>query len=190
MSQAELLALVVRVFQELEIPYMLVGSYASSFYGEPRSTHDIDMVIDLETSKIPALIGRFDRKRYYLSEIALREGRMANLIDLQTGDKVDCFLLDDNPLNRMAFSRRSIQRIVDVETHIASAEDTILAKLNWSKNAGGLSRQQTDVRNILMIQGTRLDINYLLRQAKLLGLYEDLRVYLRDLGISEKGNDV
>ncbi len=190
MSQAELLALVVSIFEDLQIPYMLVGSYASSFYGEPRSTHDIDMVIDLEASKIPELVRRFDPLRYYLSEQALREGRMANLIDLQTGDKVDCFLLSEDLVNRTAFSRRSQQRIMDIETHIATAEDTILAKLNWSKMAGGLSRQQTDVREILKAQREQLDMSYMLKVAEVMGVREDLFVQLQDLGLSENGIDV
>lgn len=81
MSQAELLRLVVAVLEDLGIAHMLVGSHASSFYGEARSTHDVDLVIDLDPAKINELVARFDPERYYISETALREGRMAKLID-------------------------------------------------------------------------------------------------------------
>jgi len=104
MSQAELLALIVSVLNDLKIEHMLVGSHASSFYGEARSTHDVDLVIDLDPVKIPALIASFPHDRYYLSEASLREGRMANLIDTQTGDKVDCFVLGTDPVDRTAFA--------------------------------------------------------------------------------------
>lgn len=67
MSQAELLSLIVAALNDLQIAHMLVGSHASSFYGEARSTHDIDLVIDLDPIKIPALVSRFDPDRYDFS---------------------------------------------------------------------------------------------------------------------------
>ena len=81
MTQAELLRRVFDELVRLNIPAMPVGSHASSFYGEARSTHDIDIVIDLPVEKIPDLIKAFPASRYYLSEVALKEGRMAKLID-------------------------------------------------------------------------------------------------------------
>jgi hypothetical protein len=182
MSQFELLAVIVAALNDLRIDHMLVGSYASSFYGEARSTHDIDLVIDLDPRKIPALVSRFDAERYYFSESALREGRMANLIDTHTGDKVDCFLLDDNPVNRHAFSRRSTQNIMGIEIPLASAEDTILAKLRWSELAGGLPQQQVDVREIVRYQKGRLDLDYLRSQAERMGLTQVLCELIEESG--------
>jgi len=173
MSQAELLALIVGVLNELKIEHMLVGSHASSFYGEPRSTHDIDLVIDLDPARIPDLLNRFDSSRYYLSSQALYEGRMANLIDTHTGDKVDCFLLGTDPIDRAAFQRRREQSIMGVNVPLASAEDTVLAKLKWSASAGGLPRQEIDVSNIIRLQ-PGLDVDYLRMQALAMGLQETL----------------
>ena len=110
MSQAELLELVLGVLNRLGIESMLVGSYASSFYGEARSTHDIDLVIDLPAEKIDSLVESFDPNRYYLSAQALREGRMANLIDTLAGDKVDLFLLSDQQDARRVHSQEIRQR--------------------------------------------------------------------------------
>ncbi len=149
---------------------MLVGSHASSFYGEPRSTHDIDIVIDLDSQKINNLVREVDSDRFYLSESALKEGRMANLIDLQTGDKVDLFILDSEPVNRTAFDRRLLKSILGIEIPIASAEDTILAKLRWSEMTGGSQRQLSDIRQILQVQRNSLDENYLHEQATRMGL--------------------
>ena len=187
MSQAELLALVIENLNELQIPHMLVGSFASSFYGEARSTHDIDVVIDLAPTKIQMLVARFDPKRYYLSEAALREGRMANLIDTMTGDKVDCFLLDKDPVNLAAFARRSPQKIMNVTANLASVEDTILAKIRWSEMSGGLPRQQADVREMMRVQVDRLDITYLRRQSKLMKLEFQLDRLLEEFGLSDAG---
>jgi hypothetical protein len=180
MSQLELLSAIIAALNDLQIDHMLVGSHASSFYGEARSTHAIDLVIDLDPAKIPALVSRFDLKRYYFSESALREGRMANLIDTHTGDKVDCFLLDDDPVSRRAFSRRSTQTIMGLDVPLASPEDTILAKLRWSELAGGLPQQQSDVREIFRYQEGRLDVDYLRTQAESMGLTQVLSAPLKE----------
>ncbi len=161
---------------------MLVGSHASSFYGEARSTHDVDLVIDLEPSKISALVARFDPDRYYISETALREGRMANLIDTVSGDKVDCFILGPDPIDQLSFSRRRMETIMGMEIALASPEDTILAKLRWSEMSGGSSQQQHDVRQIFLHQGKTLDIAYLRTQATQIGILSPLMEYLDATG--------
>jgi hypothetical protein len=178
MSQAELLGLLVSVLGDLGIAHMLVGAHASSFYGEARSTHDVDLVIDLDVAKIPAFVARFDPDRYYISEAALREGRMANLIDTLTGDKVDCFILGADPLDRLSFSRRRSEIIMGIALSVASPEDTILAKLRWSEMSGGSSRQQHDVREIFRHQGESLDVGYLRRQATQMGIISRLNEFL------------
>lgn len=185
MSQAELLAAVVAILNELQIAHMLVGSHASSFYGEARSTHDIDLVIDLDAAKIPELVQRFDPSRYYLSEAALREGRMANIIDTQTGDKVDCFILNDDPAARTAFSRRKTEEVMGVQIDLASAEDTIIAKLRWSEMIGDSTQQLSDVREIIRAQGDRLDHGYLQQQAKELNLHQQLDGLIHGLESNE-----
>jgi hypothetical protein len=182
MSQAELLGFLVSVLGDLGISHMLVGSHASSFYGEARSTHDVDLVIDLDLAKIPSLVARFDPDRYYLSEIALREGRMANLIDTLSGDKVDCFILGSDPIDRLSFSRRRSETIMGIEVAIASPEDTILAKLRWGEMSGGSSQQQADVREIFRYQGESLDVAYLRTQATQLGILSQLNEFLDATG--------
>lgn len=175
MSQAELLAFVVAILCEEQIEHMLVGSHASSLYGEARSTHDIDLVIDLPKSKITSLVARFDPQRYYVSSVAFLEGRMANIIDTLTGDKVDCFLLGDNPVDRRAFARRSLRKIMGITVATASAEDTILSKLRWNRLIGGSQRQLQDIREILRIQGDKIDYHYLSTMAAEMNLSSDLK---------------
>jgi hypothetical protein len=182
MSQLELLSAIIAALDELQIDHMLVGSHASSFYGEARSTHDIDLVIDLDPAKIADLVSRFEPDRYYFSEAALREGRMANLIDTHTGDKVDCFILDDDPWNRRAFSRRSIHTIMGLDLALATPEDTILAKLKWSEQGGGLPQQLCDVREIFRCQQGQLDLDYLRNQAEVMGLSQTLSEFLEESG--------
>lgn len=174
MTQVELLALVIATLNQLNIPHMLVGSHASSVYGEPRSTHDIDLVIDLPPSLIPDLVAAFDSSRYYLSESALREGRMANLIDNQTGDKADLFILGDDPQDRIAFERRTPANVLGTDVDLASVEDTILSKCRWNDMIGGSQRQENDIRQMLIRQRDSLNWSYLRTQAEQGGLLESL----------------
>ena len=84
MSQQELLKSVVRALEQLDVEYMVTGSIASSLQGEPRSTHDIDIVVNLPRSKAHALAAAFPPPVYYLDEEAATEAvaakGMANLI--------------------------------------------------------------------------------------------------------------
>ena len=70
MSQQELLKKAVRVLEQLDIGYMISGSIASSLQGEPRSTHDIDIVVNLPQSKVRALAAAFPGPDYYFDEQA------------------------------------------------------------------------------------------------------------------------
>ena len=143
---------------------MLVGSYASSFYGEPRSTHDIDVLVDLPPSKIDSLLAAVPDDRYYLSGVALREGRMANLIDTVTGDKIDLFLAAGDEPAVATLTRRQQANLHGVTVFVASAEDTIIAKLKWSQQVGGSERQIRDIRGILINQMPKIDLAALRRR--------------------------
>jgi hypothetical protein len=185
MSQVELLELVLGVLDQLGIESMLVGSHASSFYGEARSTHDIDLVIDLDPAKINELVDSFDSSRYYLSPQALREGRMANLIDTQTGDKVDFFLLAATEQAQSGFSRRCVATILGVTVSIASPEDTVLAKLDWNRQLNGSERQISDVREVLRNQGSKLDIRYLRNELESRELWDSFQENFGELDGSQ-----
>lgn len=110
---------------------------------------------------------------------------MAKLIDTHTGDKVDCFLLDDDPINRTAFSRRAVKSTMGMHLALASAEDTILAKLRWSEMAGGSSQQQSDVREIFRYQKERLDMSYLRTQAARMGLGPVVADFIAEMGAND-----
>src|SRR5687768_14606058 len=97
MPQQELLKRVVETLEAAGIEYMVTGSIASSFYGDPRSTHDVDIVTAIRPEDVPALAAAFPPPDYYLDDVAASEaiasGGMFNLIDLREGDKVDFWLL-------------------------------------------------------------------------------------------------
>lgn len=165
MSQQELLKNVVQVLEKAKIQYMLTGSIASSLQGEPRSTHDIDIVIDIHKIAIKKLVEAFPPPDYYLDENsvlnAINTHGMFNLIDVKEGDKVDFWILTDEPFDQSRFSRRHMEEVFGKRMLFSSPEDTILAKLRWAKLSGGSEKQFIDALRVYEVQFDRLDIDYL-----------------------------
>ena len=167
--------------REAEIAYMVAGSFASAYHGIPRSTHDIDLVVDVDAASLERLIAAFPEEQYYLSADAARDAlsRRAqfNIIDLATGWKADLIVRKERPFSRIEFERREKARVLGVEIFVATAEDAILSKLEWSQ-MGESERQLEDARGIMAVKGGALDRIYLAKWAASLGV-EDL---LRKLG--------
>lgn len=165
MSQSELLKSVVQVLESAKIDYMVTGSIASSLHGEPRLTHDIDIVAPIETGNIDVLLRAFQAPAFYLSaesiESALRNQSMFNLLDVFGGDKVDFWILTTEPFDRSRFSRRRRQTIDGKQIDVSSPEDTILAKLRWAELSGGSEKQFQDALRIYEVQHAALDLAYI-----------------------------
>ncbi|HEV7221189.1 MAG TPA: hypothetical protein VGN42_00710 [Pirellulales bacterium] len=140
MSQSELLKAVVAELDAAGIAYMLTGSLASSLQGEPRSTHDIDLVVSMDALGAERIVTAFRAPDFYLSapavQGAVRNRRMFNLLDLRDGDKVDFWLLTDEPFDRSRFARRIQMDWEGGPVWTSSPEDTILAKLRWAEKLG------------------------------------------------------
>lgn len=166
MKGDEILGLVVRLLDEIGIPYMLTGSLAGSFHGAPRATQDIDLVVDAELSDLLGLADRLRGVGMYVSDDAVREALdsrgLFNAIDSSSGWKIDFIVRRDRPFSREEFSSRQTVRFLDLDLSIARAEDMILAKLEWSK-LGDSELQLRDVAEILSIQSTRLDFDHIER---------------------------
>jgi len=103
MSQQSLLKKVIEVLEQSKIEYMITGSIVSSLQGEPRLTHDIDIVIAIHNSDVKNLVNAFSLPDFYISENsiynAINDKSMFNLIDVKEGDKVDFWLLTDEPFD-------------------------------------------------------------------------------------------
>jgi hypothetical protein len=165
MSQQELLTRVLLFLSENRIDYMTTGSVVSSIQGEPRATHDIDIVVDLKKEGIGPLANTFPPPRYYLSTDAAKEAvvkkSMFNLLDTDTGDKVDFWLLTNDPFDQQRFKRRYEEILPGFSLFVSSPEDTILMKLRWSVLSGGSQKQFDDARSVYELQFENLDLAYL-----------------------------
>lgn len=176
MSAADLLREVVTALEGAGVPYMLVGSFASTSHGAPRATQDIDLVIDPTPEALDRFLRAFDDDRVYISSsahAAVASRDQFNLIDTTTGWKVDLIVRKDRPFSVSEFARRRQTRMLGVDVCVASAEDTILAKLEWAA-MGQSDRQVADAATVLTVGAEALDHEYLDHWAAELGVMEQL----------------
>ncbi len=165
----------VGLLEAAGVPYMVAGSFASTYHGVPRTTQDIDIVVEPTFGTLGRLLNLLPEDRYYVSEQAARDALRArgqfNVIDLESGWKVDLIIRKERPFSREEFGRRKTACVLGVDVMVASAEDTILAKLEWAKRSSS-ERQLRDVAGVLRVTGDALDRAYLLPWLDRLGLHE------------------
>ncbi len=176
MNQAELLRYLVEAFEALGIDYMISGSQASIYYGEPRFTQDIDVVADVKPAHVPDLLERFPFPEFSLSEDAAREAIRArgqfNIIHPASGLKIDVVLRKDTPYDRLEFERRQRQPIVPgKEAYFARPEDVIIYKMIFFRE-GRSERHLRDIASMLRISAAEIDTGYVDKWAQRLGLSE------------------
>ncbi len=174
MSQQELLKRIIQILDSLKIEYMVTGSVTSSLQGEPRSTHDIDLVVDLTEDSANRLHGMLPPSDFYVSDQAIREALSRrttfNLVDLASGDKVDFWILTDEPFDQSRFARKRIAEVAEMRFPVSAPEDTILMKLRWAELSGGSQKQFTDALRVYEVQQGVLDLDYLNEWASRLGI--------------------
>jgi hypothetical protein len=180
LSQSSLLIEAVDALESAGVGYMLTGSLVSSLQGEPRATHDVDLVIEVDGRAVDGLARAFCAPRYFFDATAARSalaqlGMLNNLLDTASGDKVDFWALTDDPFDRSRFSRRTSAQVFARVIHVSAAEDTILQKLRWAAASGGSERQVRDAIGVYEVQAGVLDEAYLDAWAQRLGVHALLR---------------
>jgi len=158
------LQLVISELEAVGLPFMLTGSLAASYHGAPRATQDLDLVVEPDEAGLLKLASRLRAADLYVSDEAIREAVAArgqfNAIDPSTGWKADFVIRKSRPFSSREFERRFPLSFLGLEMSMVTAEDLIIAKLEWAK-LGDSERQLRDVAEILAIQGEGLDQAYL-----------------------------
>lgn len=175
MSADEVFRRMVATLDRAGIPFMLTGSFASSLHGVVRATQDIDLVIAPTAEQLRELVADLPADEYYVdldaALDALRRQTQFNIIDLSTGWKIDLVIRRDRAFSRQEFDRRQPVEYADVRLHVATAEDVIIAKLEWSK-MGGSRRQIEDAAGVIRLRADEIDRSYIEAWVEQLGLME------------------
>jgi hypothetical protein len=157
------------------VPYMLTGSVASSMYGVPRATNDIDIVVAPTREQLLSLVQLFQRIGLMADTdsalAALRTKGQFNVIDFPKGWKLDVIVRKDREFSSIEFDRRETHEVEGMRLTIATPEDVLIAKLEWAK-MGESERQLGDAAGILKMQSATLDVSYIHRWVTALGLEE------------------
>ena len=157
----------VETLDKLNIPYVVGGSFASSFHGLPRTTNDVDIVAVIEEKQIQLFVGEFENDFYVDEEMvkrAVRQKSSFNMIHFDTTFKVDVFIAKSG-FQEKEIERRQLKGLGSdgkYSFYFSTPEDIVLAKLDWYRKGNCVASQQwIDISNVIRIQGARLDIDYL-----------------------------
>src|SRR5262249_4500528 len=157
---------VTEVFEKLGVPYAVVGSMASSYYGEPRFTNDVDIIASLSLAHVADFLKAFPPEDYYVSEEAVRqaiagEGQF-NIILPEWGLKADIIITSDSPFDASQIKRRIREKPAGApfDPYFATPEDVILKKLDYYRE-GGSEKHLRDIAGILKLMGDRIDRTYI-----------------------------
>ena len=173
-TPAEGFSRLLAVLDKMEIPYYVGGSVAGSAHGIPRTTMDLDLVADLSPDQVAEFASMLEPDFYAdvaMMRDALARGRSFNLIHYKSAYKFDVFPARQDEYSRSEFARRKFTQLQSfgsepIECAVATAEDTILRKLEWYRAGGETSeRQWNDLRGILKVSGAHLDREYLQKWA-------------------------
>jgi len=184
MGQRDILRLIAKLLAKAKIPYLLTGSFAVSYYGFPRATHDIDFIIETmgkNVHKLYRLIVSLD-KSYIVDKQQIKEAVLEptqfDIFHKESGTKIDFWLTDDDEFEKIKFKRGREVHVNRQKVNIISPEDLILTKLTWCKKIMS-ERHMQDCRGIYLIQKEMLDKKYLSSWGNKLGVTDLLEEILK-----------
>lgn len=173
MSFVEVLRRIAPRLEQSDIPYMVTGSIAASYYGLTRATEDLDIVISTNPANLRTFVELLPKEEYYAelndALAAHRHQSMFNVLDTIAGWKIDFIFQKSSPFHVDAFKRRAAARFEGVPTSLISKEDLILSKLEWSK-MGESERQIRDAAIVLRKPMHKVDLTYIEKWVHELGL--------------------
>jgi hypothetical protein len=159
MSETDLVLLYTRRLEQAGFTYIITGSVAGVFYGEPRVTHDVDLVLALKQSDTARIAELFPLEEFYCppEEIIVQEVLRAqrghfNLIHHASGFKADVFLANRDPFHQWALSERRTVEVDGEPVHVAPIEYVIVRKLEFYRE-GGSEKHLRDIEGMLRVSG-------------------------------------
>lgn len=167
MTGAEATVAVLDALEALGIPYLVVGSFASNFYGVARATQDADLVVHLGQVPIAQLSGRLGAAFHLDPQLSFETmtGTTRHMVEaVGTAFRIELFDLSDDAHDQERFRRRRRLRLLGREVWLPTVEDVIVTKLRWAR-----PKDRDDVRNVMAVQAGRIDWDYVIAWANLHG---------------------
>lgn len=183
MTGDEAVMALIEALNAAKIPYMVVGSFSSNFYGIPRSTQDADLVLDPGTISVSQLIRGLGPAFVFNSQLMFETATITKrqIVDIRgTEFKIELFRLSDDPFDQERFRRRQPAIIAGCETFIPTAEDVIVMKIRWISQLHR-PKDRDDVRNVMLVQAGQIDWDYVEKWCAIHGtreLLDELRATL------------
>ncbi len=178
---------VIETLDALGVSYVICGSVATIVHGVVRTTIDTDMIAELKLQHAEALVNALENEFYVELESverAINFRRSFNIIHKVTMFKVDVFIPKERPFDQAQLAHRIQVEVAHdpIRTAwIASAEDNVLAKLDWFRMGDEVSeRQWRDVLGVLKTQTGKLDVSYMHKAAAALGIDDLLEKALHE----------
>ena len=183
MEQAEVLSYVFELLERLGLPYMVVGSFASAAYGEPRSTLDLDVVIEITAPDIDRLCAAFPPSDFYVSldaakaALKLPAGQF-NVLHATSGFKIDFMIARKDAWGKAQLSRRQrVPILPGIMGYAARPEDIIIGKMLYYQE-GGSEKHMRDITGMLKTVPAEIDKGYISQWATKLDLDDIWQVVL------------
>jgi len=181
MREANLFLYFLKPLNDAGFDYMVTGAVASIIYGQPRMTHDIDMVLELRADEVVKFMSLFSEDEFYCppedviqTEIARETRGHFNIIHLDSGFKADIYPKGNDKLHLWAFGRRQKIELEGVDVWVAPAEYVILRKLEYFREGGSL-KHLNDIRQMLAISPDIIDQKLLQERIEENGLRKQWR---------------
>ncbi len=153
--------------EKLEIPYVVTGAVASSIYGEPRLTNDVDLIMMMRIEDIERFVQAFAPTEFYcppaeVLKIEIRRSHRGhfNLIHHDTGTKADIYLAGEDELHRWALSEKRSMAIEGERVRVAPPEYVIVRKLEYYRE-GGSEKHLRDIAGMVELSSEEIDFKQL-----------------------------
>ncbi len=176
MGEPDLFQIFITRLNQLGIRYMITGAVAAIIYGEPRLTHDIDLVLELQTEDVEKMIENFSPEEFYCppkENIHIEIKRVSrghfNIIHLKTGFKADCYLMGQDELHHWGMLNRKEFIVEGKPLWVAPPEYVIVRKLEYYRE-GKSQKHLMDISNMLRISSPQIDFDKLQEKIRVYGL--------------------
>lgn len=185
-DSTELAVRLHQILSELGIAYYVTGGVAAIAYGEPRTTRDVDLVLEIAPAQVEALAAALTDSGFYVPGVEeVKAGQMQSLgvTHIESVSRADLVISGDGVFDQLRFQRRRLIAMANgTQVYFSSPEDLILAKLRWGKRSNS-EKQWRDVLGVLKVQQEMLDYGYLGEWAERLELSDLLDRALVEAGV-------